>query len=322
MVRLRRVEPYASAGYSRLRSGRGFRYRDSAGAAVPVEERERISAMAIPPAWTDVWISDRANAHILAVGVDDAGRRQYIYHPAWREARDAVKFERALELAAALPPARGRVTRDLATAGTTQDRVLATSFRLLDRVAVRVGGEAYFEANGSFGLSTLLVRHVRLADETLRLSFPAKSGQHMIAEVTDAALAEVASGLLERSARSRFLAWQDDDRFRPLSAVQINEYVRLVTGGDFTAKDFRTLRGTIAAAVSLAESGPPKTEREAARAVRTAAVAASEVLGNTPTVARTSYIDPAVIERYRRGETIALTGSPERALLDLLGGDA
>ncbi|MEL4318009.1 DNA topoisomerase IB [Leifsonia sp. YIM 134122] len=317
MVRLRHVEPYTSPGYTRRRSGKGFRYLDGAGRTLGSEERARAEALVIPPAWTDVWIADRPNAHILAVGVDDAGRRQYIYHPDWTAARDAVKFDRMRELAAALPVARGRVTRDLAIEGLSRERILATSFRLLDLVAVRVGAEAYFEANGSFGLSTLLVRHVKLDGEVMRLAFPAKSGQRMQAEVTDAALAAVSAELLGRTPRSRYLAWQDENRFRALGGAQINEYVRTATGGDFTAKDFRTLRGTIAAASALAAAGPASSEREAKQAVRAAVVAASEVLGNTPTVAKGSYIDPTVIDRYLAGETIALTGSPENALLAL-----
>ena len=212
MVRLRHVEPYTSTGYTRRRSGKGFSYLDGSGRALDSEERARAEALVIPPAWTDVWIADRPNAHILAVGVDDAGRRQYIYHPDWTAARDAVKFDRMRELAASLPVARGRVTRDLAVEGLSRERILATSFRLLDLVAVRVGAEAYFEANGSFGLSTLLVRHVKLDGEVMRLAFPAKSGQKMRAEVTDAALAAVSAELLERTPRSRYLAWQDDDR--------------------------------------------------------------------------------------------------------------
>lgn len=318
VVRLRRVTPYTDAGYSRVRSGRGFRYLDGEGKPIGTEERERAEAIVIPPAWKDVWISDRPNAHILAVGTDGAGRRQYMYHPDWRSARDGVKFERALALAQALPAARGRVTRDLALPELGHDRVLAAAFRLLDTVAVRVGAEAYFEANGSFGLSTLLVRHVRLADGSLSLKFPAKSGQTMEASISDAALALVASELLERTPRSRFLAWRDVERFRALSGSQINDYVRSATHGEFTAKDFRTLRGTIAAATSLARAGEAATERQAKKNVRAAYVAASEVLGNTPTVAKTSYVDPGVIDGYLAGRTISLETSPEHAIIALL----
>ena len=318
MVRLRRVAPYTDSGFTRMRSGRGFRYLDADGVAVAPEERARAEALVIPPAWKDVWISDHANAHIMAVGTDAAGRRQYMYHPDWRSARDGVKFERALALAEALPAARGRVTRDLGADDLSHDRILAAAFRLLDTVAVRVGAEAYFEANGSFGLSTLLVRHVRLADESLTLKFPAKSGQTMEASISDAALALVATQLLERTPRSRFLAWQDLERFRALSGSQINDYVRSATRGDFTAKDFRTLRGTIAAATSLALSGEAATERQAKKNLRAAYVAASDALGNTPSVAKASYVDPAVIDGYLAGRTISLTGSPENALIALL----
>ncbi|MEJ3404167.1 DNA topoisomerase IB [Rathayibacter sp. YIM 133350] len=312
------MQPYAAGGYTRVRSGRGFRYLDGEGNALPAEERARAEALVIPPAWTNVWIAERPNAHILAVGVDDAGRRQYIYHPQWRAARDSVKFERARALAAALPAARARVTRDLSTEGLGRDRVLAGSFRMLDLVAVRVGAEQYFEANGSFGLSTLLVRHVKLDGDVIRLAFPAKSGQHMRAEVQDTPLATISAELLRRSPRSRFLAWQEAGRFRALSGAQINDYVRGATGGEFTAKDFRTLRGTIAAAMSLAQSGPATTERERKRALREAFIAASDTLGNTPAIAKNSYVDPAVIDHFLAGRTMPLKGTPENALLALL----
>lgn len=319
MARLHRIDPYDPGGHTRRRHGRGFRYLDAAGSPLAKEERARAERLAIPPAWTEVWIADRADAHIQAVGVDAAGRRQYIYHPQWRLAQDEQKFERARALAAALPAARGRVTRDLSAEGLGRSRVLAASFRLLDLIAVRVGAEEYFVTNGSFGLSTLLVRHVRLDGETLSFRFPAKSGQRMSTAVTDPALAGVSAALLERTPRSRYLAWREGDGpLHVLRAGHINEYVREATRGEFTAKDFRTLHGTIAAASALAQAGPPATEGEAKRALREAYAAAAAALGNTPAVAKGSYVDPVVVERFLAGRTMSLTGTAENALLALL----
>ena len=318
MARLERVVPFSPGNYTRVRKGRGFRYLDDDGRVVDADRRDRFEALVIPPAWRDVWIAEAPNAHIQAVGTDAAGRRQYMYHPEWRAARDSVKFERALALAHALPAARGRVTRHLSAADLGEERVLAAAFRLLDAVAVRVGAEAYYETNGSFGLSTLLVRHVKLDGDAMRLTFPAKSGQTMDTQLTDAALALVTAELIERTPRSRFLAWRDVDRFRSLHGNRINDYVRDATGGDFTAKDFRTLKGTIAAATSLAQTGEVATDRARKGALRDAYVAASEALGNTPSVAKASYVDPAVVAGYLEGRTLSLQGSPENALLTLL----
>lgn len=318
-MRLRRSNT-AGTGVTRRRSGRGFSYRDASGSPVDAETRERIRALAIPPAWTDVWISPFANGHIQATGVDAAGRRQYLYHQQWREQKDRVKFDRALELAGSLAGARRSTTIDLRGDGASRERVLAGAFRILDRGSLRVGSEQYVEANGSHGLSTLLCRHARVGPETVTLEFPAKGGLEWSSAIQDPDLARLVRVLKRRGDDERLLAWRDGDNWRPLSAEDINEDVRRRTGGDFTAKDFRTLHGTIAAAVSLAHSGPQRSAAARARAVKRAADAAAEVLGNTSTIARKSYIDPRLIDRFERGATLdpQRLNAAESALIDLL----
>lgn len=233
MARLRRVDP-AAPGWRRVRAGRGFRYLDEAGAPLPADELERIRALAIPPAWKDVWISPWPNGHIQAVGTDAAGRRQYLYHDKWRRKQDELKFDRALELAARLPGARRAVTIALRGDDLTRERALAAAFRILDTAALRVGGEQYAQDNGSHGLSTLLCRHVTISGDTIEFCFPGKSGQEWFSAVTDAELARALSAMKRRS--GRLLGWRDDDGWHPLSAADINDAVRSLVGPDFTSK--------------------------------------------------------------------------------------
>jgi DNA topoisomerase-1 len=320
MPRLRRSDS-SGAGLHRVRAGRGFSYRDDLGHPVHDEELlARIRALAIPPAWTDVWIAPCANGHIQATGIDAAGRRQYIYHPTWREQKDRIKFDRALALAESLPIARRQVTVDLRGDSPTRDRALAAGFRMLDTGSLRVGSERYAEANGSIGLTTLLCAHATVAGDTVQLSFPAKSGQPWESDIDDPDLASVVRGLKRRGPTARLLSFRDVAGWHPLSASDINEYVRIRTGGDFTAKDFRTLHGTIAAAVSLAKHGTVDTKTARKAAIAQAMRDASEVLGNTPAIARSSYVDPRVVDEFTHGRTIdpARVGSAESELRSLL----
>ena len=323
MPRLRRSDT-AGPGIHRVRRGRGFAYLDESGRPVDAETRERAHALVLPPAWTDVWICPWPNGHIQATGIDDAGRRQYRYHDAWRAQKDRLKFDRMLDLADVLPAARRGVTRDLRRDDLSRERVLAAAFRMLDTGMLRVGSERYADAHGSYGLSTLLGAHARVVEgERVLLDFPAKSGQPWESEIADPDLAVVVARLKRRGGRARLLAWHDDARgWRPLSAEDINADVRARTGGDFTAKDFRTLHGTVTAAVSLARSGPGETATARKRAVVQAVRLAADALGNTPAVARASYIDPRLLDRYARGETIdvARPRAVEAALRDLLTG--
>ena len=258
MPRLRRSEP-SGPGIQRVRSGRGFTYRGVDGKPVDAATRDRIAALVIPPAWTEVWICPFPNGHIQATGRDAAGRTQYLYHEAWRQQKDRVKFERALELAASLPSARKRVTRDL-RGDDPKSRTLAAAFRMLDAGSLRVGSERYAELHGSHGLSTLLCSHVVVSGDTVRLEFPGKSGQEWMSELDDADLAAALRPLKRRGPSARLLAYKDEDGWHPVTAEDINDYVRARTGGEFTAKDFRTLTGTVAAASSLARSGPQRTK--------------------------------------------------------------
>ncbi len=283
---------------------------------------ERLEALAIPPAWTDVWASPDPLWHIQATGLDAAGRRQYRYHPMWNERRGREKFERALRLAETLPAARRLVSRDLALEAFPPSRALAAAFRLLDVSALRIGHEEYLRDYGSRGVTTLLCRHVAIADGIASFAFPAKSGQRWRSAVRDerlvAYLAEVSRA---RAADRRLLAWRDR-RWHAITPAQVNDYIRLRTGGGFTAKDFRTLHGTVTAAVELARIGP-RRGRDATAAVALAVRRTAEALGNTPATARASYIDPRVIDRYLAGETLrAGRLSPERALCEMLGGSS
>jgi len=317
--RLRRSDS-SGKGLRRVRAGTGFSYKDVNGDPISDPElRARIEHLGIPPAWTDVWIAPYANGHIQATGVDAAGRTQYIYHPTWREQKDRIKFDRALSLAESLPAARRRVTLDL-RGDDDKERAFAAAFRMLDTGALRVGSERYAEAHGSHGLSTLLGRHVKIVDDTVALSFPGKSGQEWDSVIKDAELARVLRPMKRRGADARLLAWKDGKGWHPVDAEEINEYVRARTGGHFTAKDFRTLHGTVTAAIALAKVGPQKTPTARKRAVAQVMRDVAAALGNTPAVARASYVDPRLIDHFDHGRTIdrSKTGSAETQLRALL----
>jgi DNA topoisomerase IB len=317
-VRLIRVRPLEDAGIRRVRSGSGFRYLRPDGSSVSRRARERIRTLVIPPAWTDVWIATNPAAHIQAVGVDAAGRRQYLYHPSWRERRDRNKFEKALALAEALPRARAQVTRALREEGLDRARVLAVAFRLLDSGAPRVGSTRYFERHGSRGLTTLQRRDAAVSGSIVTLSFPAKSGQRALIEIDDAELAPAIDELARGRPSAPLLSYRHGRRRVGLRPGEVNAYVARLTGGPFTAKDFRTLRGTIVAADTLARAGVAETTRARGAAERDAVAATAAVLGNTPTIARNSYIDPRVFEEYGRGRLLDTGVAPETAIRRLL----
>ena len=303
MTRLQYVRPYETPGLTRVGSNGSFEFRDARGRRVSAAVRDRLTALVVPPAWRDVWFAPTGSAHILAVGVDDAGRRQYIYHPSWRAQQDEEKFARALQLGAELPRARRRADGDRHSPPLSRERVLWTAFRLLDATAIRIGGEEYAATTGSRGLCTLLCRNVRVEAEGLTLAFAAKSGQRSLIPIDDAvlidALAELHRG---RAPASRLLAWADGRRRRPLRSGEVNDYLRERLGSQFTAKDFRTLRGTLVAAAALPAT--PGTDREVQAAIVAATKAAAAALGNTPAVARGSYIHPRVFERFAEGRTV------------------
>lgn len=318
MSRLSRVRPGVDPGIRRVRAGTGFRYLDPTGAVPADDVRERISDLVIPPAWEDVWISSDPLGHIQAVGTDAAGRRQYVYHPDWRARRDKKKFVRSLALAEALPRARARVTSVLRQEEHDRERVLAVSFRLLDDAAPRIGSARYLERHGSRGLTTLQRRDAAVEASVITLSFPGKSGKRAAIEVDDGELAEAIALLIVGRSRSPLLWYPRGRRQVALTPAEVNAHVRALTGSAFTAKDFRTLRGTIVAADALARIGTVDTARDRKQAEVLAVRATAEALGNTPAVARGSYIDPRVFRRYATGRLLDLSMSPESAIRRLL----
>jgi DNA topoisomerase IB len=306
MARLRTVSPNTK-GWTRRRAGKGFVYLDAAGERLPAAEVERIRSLAIPPAWKDVWICPYANGHIQAVGTDDAGRRQYLYHPEWRIKRDQLKFDRVAAAARKLPRARREVLAHLGLDGMPLERASAAAVRLLDLGYFRIGSDAYADTNGSFGLTTLERRHVRSRNGRLVFSFTGKSGIEHSIEIDDAdVLAALERMRRRRGGGDRLLAYQRSRFWTALDATAVNMYLRELLGGDLTAKDFRTWHATVLAATALAMSDEPgDTKRSRQRAIKAAVAEVAEYLGNTPTIAKNSYIDPRVIDLYEDGTTIA-----------------
>ncbi|MGI5232020.1 DNA topoisomerase IB [Actinoallomurus iriomotensis] len=301
-------------GIRRRRCGRGFRYFD--GEAVAIKDPEtlaRVKALVIPPAWEDVWISPDENGHIQAVGTDAAGRRQYRYHDRWREQRDREKHDRMLAFGAALPRVRERVERHLSGSGLSRERVLAAAIRLIDLGFFRPGGEEYAAENGTYGLATIRREHVTCSHGEIVFDYTAKGAKEREqALVDDQVMAVVRSLKRRRSGGDELLAYRSGPRWHDVTAGDINDYLREISDGDFTAKDFRTWHATVLAAVGLAVSKPAATSENARkRAVVRVVREVSEYLGNTPAVARASYIDPRIIELYEQGITI------EPALADL-----
>jgi DNA topoisomerase IB len=306
-MRLRRSH-YDEAGITRRRRGKGFSYAYANGR--PVKDPKtlaRIRALAVPPAWTDVWICPWPNGHIQAVGTDAAGRRQYRYHDDWRRHRDRQKFERVLDFAAALPEIRAVVERDLSQEGLSRARVLAATVRLLDVGLFRVGGEEYAEEHETFGVTSLRREHVRSRDGAMVFRYPAKGSIERTVEIRDAKARKVVDALRRRrTGDGHLFAYKEGRRWIEVRAEDTNAYIKEAAGGDdFSAKDFRTWSATVLTAAALAENGVPETEREAKHAVVSAIAEAADYLGNTPAVARSAYIDPRIIDRFEKGETIA-----------------
>jgi DNA topoisomerase IB len=305
MPRLRRVSP-KDVGWTRRRAGRGFVHLDENGNRLPEDDVERIRSLAIPPAWTDVWICRFANGHLQAVGTDAAGRRQYLYHPDWRVRQDELKFERVTRAARKLPAMRAAVLEDLADEEMTRDKACAVAVRLLDLGCFRIGNDVY--ANGeSYGLTTLERRHVRRVNGTLHFEFTGKSGIEHHIEVDDEPSRQAIETMRRRRDSSeRLLAFKDHRRWVELDSSTVNEYLRDRTGEEMTAKDFRTWHATVLAAAALAETDEPgDTLASRRRAVKAALAEVAEFLGNTPAIARSSYVDPRVIDHYEDGVTIA-----------------
>ena len=294
-------------GYRRRRAGRGFSYADTDGTPIKDDRLDRIRALAIPPAWRDVWICPWPNGHIQATGVDAAGRRQYRYHDQWRARRDAEKHQRVLEIAHQLPDVRDAVVAAIRTRGLNRERVLATAVRLLDLGTFRIGSEQYEEENGTFGLATLKRDHVSVRGERTFFSYTAKGSIEREVEITDRPTATVVRQLLERPADAGedLLAYElDDGTWRDVTSTEINAYLKDISGAEISAKDFRTWNATVLMAATLAETPPPKNKTARKKAVREAYVRVSEQLGNTPAVCKASYVDPRVVDHFENGETV------------------
>ena len=310
MPRLRRVD-CAGPGIERVRRGRGFSYLEVTGRPVrDADVLQRIKALAIPPAWQDVWICPHPNGHIQALGTDAAGRRQYRYHDDWRIQRDGEKFDRVLEFAARLPKARDVSAEHLALDGMPRERALATAFHLLDLGFFRVGGESYAEDNGTYGLATMRREHVTVArDGVITFDYVAKHSKQTVRSMAHAELCEAVRVLKRRrGGGAELLAYRNGTRWVDVRSDDINEYLQEVIGSDVdaSAKDFRTWHGTVLMAVGLAVStGAPTSPTARRRAVNRAVSEVAEYLGNTPAVCRSAYIDPRVIDKYHDGVTVA-----------------
>ncbi|MBC7374020.1 MAG: DNA topoisomerase IB [Frankiales bacterium] len=317
MVRLARVS-CQGPGLSRVRRGTGFAYRDPDGRPVtdPVV-LERIRSLVIPPAWQQVWICQVTNGHIQATGIDARGRRQYQYHDAWRLQRDLAKHDRILDFAGRLPAARQRMHADLAVDGLGRTRVLACAVRLIDLGFFRIGGEQYASENQSYGLATLRKEHVRLTSAgELEFEYIGKSGRLWQRSLAEPEVGRVVSSLKRRRGGGpELLAFRDSGRWVDVKSGDINAYLREVTGGDDTAKDFRTWSATVLAAVGLAVSTHADTSAARTRAITRVVKEVADKLGNTPAVCRASYIDPRIIDLYADGQVVELSSLGDGASL-------
>lgn len=293
-------------GIRRVMGTLGFRYISPSGRTIrDAAEVKRLNALAVPPAWTDVWICPDPRGHLQATGRDARGRKQYRYHPQWRAVRDETKYDRMLAFASALPAIRARTEADLARRGLPRDKVLATVVQLLEKSLIRVGNDEYAKQNGSFGLTTLRDKHVDVRGETLRFEFRGKSGVKHRVSVGDRRLARIVRQCRDIPGQELFQYVGDDGRHHRIGSTDVNAYLKEITGQDFTAKDFRTWAGTVLACTALRELETAETASAAKKNVVRAIEAVAGVLGNTVTVCRKSYIHPTVIESYTDGSLLA-----------------
>jgi DNA topoisomerase-1 len=297
-------------GIRRRRSGGGFRYLKPGGK--PLRDPgaiRRIRSLAIPPAYTDVWISPDPRGHVQATGRDARGRKQYRYHPRWREVRDATKFDRMGEFSRALPRIRRRLRRDLARAGLPREKVLATIVRLLEDTCIRVGNEEYAQTNGSYGLTTLRDGHVAIAGSEIRFEFRGKSGKRHRCRLRDRRLAKIVRRCQEIPGQELFQYRDDDGARQSVSSGDVNAYLREISGGDFTAKDFRTWAGTLRATDALLAAGPVEGAAAKKRAILAAIDAVAAELNNTRAVCRKYYVHPRVLDAFAAGRLARAFGS-------------
>lgn len=295
-------------GISRRRRGGGYSYLDPEGGRIADDDTlERVRGLAIPPAWQDVWICSDPYGHIQATGLDEAGRKQYLYHERWQQRSAQHKFDSMREFAAKLPKLRRVVKRDLAREGMPRERALACAVRLLDLGFFRIGGEEYAEANESYGVATVLREHVSIEGEELVFDFPAKSGQRRVQSIRDPEVKRAIEAMRRRrSGPDDLLVFREAGGWRDVRSDEVNAYLQEKAGEEFSAKDFRTWHGTVLAAVELAVEESRGAKAGGERAIRAAIKRVAERLGNTPAVCRSSYVDPRLLDRYRDGKTIEL----------------
>lgn len=291
-----------TSGIRRRRAGRGFTYLAADGGSLrDAESIARIRSLAIPPAWTDVWICPNPRGHLQATGRDARGRKQYRYHTQWRKVRDDTKYARLTTFARALPQIRSQVDRDLALTGLPRDKVLATVIRLLEISLIRVGNKEYARDNESFGLTTMRDRHVGISGSTLQFEFRGKGGKQHVVDIRDPRLAKIVKQCQAVPGHELFQYLDDDGERRTVESTDVNEYLQRHAGEDFTAKDFRTWAGTVLMVRALKDLGPATSARQAKRKLLRAIASVAERLGNTPAICRAYYVHPIVTERYVDG---------------------
>ena len=307
-------------GYTRKLTRSGFRYLDAAGNPLkdPVQ-LARIKSLAIPPAWTDVWICRDKNGHLQATGRDARGRKQYRYHKSWREVRDEAKYERMIAFAAQLSAIRARVEEDIRRPGLSREKVIATITRLLDVTMIRVGNEEYAQANKSFGLTTLRNRHVTIDGAAIEFNFKGKSGISHNIRISEPRLARIVRRMRELPGQELFQYVDSEGARHSIGSADVNDYLKTITGENYTAKDFRTWSGTVQTVIALKALGPAETLAEAKQKTREAIETAANKLGNTPTICRKCYVHPTVLEAYANGglhELMEKKGNEMHTLLD------
>jgi DNA topoisomerase I len=286
-------------GYTRKSKGDDFDWLDTEGKVIRDEQRLlRLKRLAIPPAWTDVWICPAPNGHLQATGRDARRRKQYLYHERWREVRDENKYDRIISFGKALPKIRRRVAKDLKLPGLPRNKVLATVVQLLERTFIRIGNEEYARENKSFGLTTMKDRHVEVKGAKLRFRFRGKSGRDHEVDVTDRHIAKIISKLQDLPGQDLFQYIDEEGEIRDISSQDVNEYLRAITGEDFSAKDFRTWAGTVLTAIGLNAQEKFENQKQAKANIKTAISAVAKILGNTPAICRKCYVHPAVLETY------------------------
>jgi len=302
---LRYVNDERMPGIRRIGSHNRFRYVGPNGRTIAdAADRRRIKSLAIPPAWKDVWICPDPRGHLQATGRDARGRKQYRYHPKWREVRDEVKYGRLIAFAQALPKIRARAEADLRRAGLPREKVLAAVVRLLEKTLIRVGNEEYARDNGSVGLTTMRDQHAKIHGASVRFEFRGKSKIEHAIDLYDRRLAKVVKACRDLPGYELFQYVDADGERQMIDSADVNEYLRELSGEDFTAKDFRTWAGTVLAAKALAEVATFKTTREAKRKIASAVETVAKRLGNTKAVCRKCYIHPAILDAYMDGATI------------------